>query len=1076
MITFLYGNHGCGKTEYIYSCLEEDAKNGRKAVLLVPEQTTVTAERELVLRLPASAQLTVEATNFTRLCNRVFRIRGGLSAKYATRGIRLVCMQRALKSVGPLLSEYADAALSDPALPSAMLKICDEFGASGIGTEKMDAAVKKLPEGRTAAKLRDISTVISSYRALLHESFDEPSDDLTRLLNIENPKELFGDMKVYIDSFSGLTGVQHDIIRMLMSSAADVFISVPLPSPTCRSTDTESLRRMSDRLRSDAASSGLRTETVLFDTPKRFRSEALSLIASDLWTPSAPVCKNPDNGSVRIISARDSYDEAEACAAEIRKLIDGGYKFRDIAVVARDATQYRGIIDRAFEDAGICWFLSEKTALSASSPARLILSALKILSGGWQAEDVIAHLKTGLCGFTPEECDLFEIYVEKWRISGRGFTRGPWEMNPDGYTDIITERSARVLEDVNRTRETLCSYLTVLSEEIKTAADCRGICAAIFRFLQTLSVSAQLKAGAKRELATGHVREAVESSHIFKETVSALEDLCSAYSGAPVPDLNEFQKALKTVFDSVTFGTIPVSCDAVTVGSADMLRADSPKCVILLGVYDGSFPAVPAENGLFSSSEREVLGRVLPLMRDRETAASDELYFVRRAAAFASEKLIVFTRIDNTSLAVSRIMRIVPSAETEASDLDVTDRIVSASMACEYSNLLSGTPEAAALEELLASIDAEIPSQLLSESPIDSSELSVASESVLAATGKHTVLTQSRLQCFTDCPFKYYCRYTLGLDPGGKAAFSFSSIGTFVHAILEDFLIEIYTVRGGVFPDNEERRQMLLRIVDEILDRLAPKGSGQRTSRLEHLARRLRFLADVITSDILSELSDSDFVPKAFELKIGKNGIPPLKFRTKDGGTVSLEGVVDRVDVFEKDGKAFVRCVDYKTGSKSFSLSDVDKGENLQLLLYLFSLTRGSSPLPGVSVESEKNEGALTYLSTAAPRVEKNTDDEAGIFESVAQSLSRSGAMLDNEDIRAAVSRSSDDRILMGKEGKRTLITPEGFDVLFSKVSEILVSRAEQIKKGSAAAVPSKGSDSCRYCDFAEVCRTAFRG
>ena len=57
MIKFIYGNPGTGKTEEIFKLLENDVAEKHKAILIVPEQMTVAVERELLLRLPASAQL-----------------------------------------------------------------------------------------------------------------------------------------------------------------------------------------------------------------------------------------------------------------------------------------------------------------------------------------------------------------------------------------------------------------------------------------------------------------------------------------------------------------------------------------------------------------------------------------------------------------------------------------------------------------------------------------------------------------------------------------------------------------------------------------------------------------------------------------------------------------------------------------------------------------------------------------------------------------------------------------------------------------------------------------------------------
>ena len=86
MVTLLLGAHGCGKSTYIIDRIKEDYKNKQLSLLIVPEQQTVVAERQLTEALPPSAQLYTEATNLTRLANSVFRKTGGLKYNYITKG------------------------------------------------------------------------------------------------------------------------------------------------------------------------------------------------------------------------------------------------------------------------------------------------------------------------------------------------------------------------------------------------------------------------------------------------------------------------------------------------------------------------------------------------------------------------------------------------------------------------------------------------------------------------------------------------------------------------------------------------------------------------------------------------------------------------------------------------------------------------------------------------------------------------------------------------------------------------------------------------------------------------------
>ena len=78
-----------------------------------------------------------------------------------------------------------------------------------------------------------------------------------------------------------------------------------------------------------------------------------------------------------------------------------------------------------------------------------------------------------------------------------------------------------------------------------------------------------------------------------------------------------------------------------------------------------------------------------------------------------------------------------------------------------------------------------------------------------------------------------------------------------------------------------------------------------------------------ILQNVLDELKVSDFMPIDYELKFGFNGdLPEIKC-SDDENAITLSGTADRVDGYIKNGKLNIRVMDYKSGTKSFSLNDI---------------------------------------------------------------------------------------------------------------------------------------------------------
>ena len=121
---------------------------------------------------------------------------------------------------------------------------------------------------------------------------------------------------------------------------------------------------------------------------------------------------------------------------------------------------------------------------------------------------------------------------------------------------------------------------------------------------------------------------------------------------------------------------------------------------------------------------------------------------------------------------------------------------------------------------------------------------------------------------------------------------------------------------------------------------------------------------------------------------------------TVDGVTLSISGFVDRVDGWVEDGKLHLRVVDYKTGRKSFDLTEVWNGLGLQMLLYLFTLEEKGQSLYGLPVEGD----GVLYLPAreAIVRGSRTMGDEE-LQKKVDKELTRSGLVVDDPNVLQAM-------------------------------------------------------------------------
>lgn len=1078
MIRFIYGDPGTGKTEEIYKLLKHDAENRQKALLIVPEQMTVSAERELLKRLPASAQLYIEVLNYTRLANKLFREYGGVAYNSSTRGLQKLLMWRALMTASPFLSEYSRSGDDDIALADSFLATYNEITAAGISLEELENFVLSHPASAVSAKLKDIVTISSVYSSLLSANYTDTNGELSRLCELLKSTNCLKGFNVYFDGFSSITGIEHSITKSIFAQADNCTVTLGIPSPSHKGIDTVSIKRFSDRLRRDTASLGLKSEATLLTDNRRSSSPKLRYIASNLWeavTDNSTDLASDNSNSLKLYRAADIYDECEYASVVIRELIEAGYQYSEIAVIARNSDNYRGIIEPALENMNIPYYVSEKTDLSLCPVSKLILSALRIILFGWQRADVISHLKTGLCGVSPRDADIFEDYTARWNIGGKRFiSNDPWNMNPDGYTAQRSERGEQVILTANAVKDKLITRLLTYASKLKAAANCKEMCIATADYLEVLNVKDSLKALAEKYMSHSKPRQASECIRMYDLVLDALDCVCDAFSDYDNFDLSKFYVAVKSALEESELGSIPTSMDEVTIGSANMIRTESAKCVVLLGVCDGEFPSGVQSSGLLNDSDRDYLmNNNINLSGDREMRASDELYFFRRAASSPSERLIVFTRSDaEPSIAFNRISKVIPGISITDTASETLPRFKTLKSVAEYLPLYIGTDTGAALMRLASEYASDREQIYIpTDDSISAENDSISPDVLNNRVGSIIHLSQSKVEEFIKCKFAYSCKYYLKLDESKKISFAYNNIGTFVHKVLEQFLYYVYVTNKGIVPDDCEKQKILDKIISDYTEELIP-DKDKAGARLQHLIERLKKMSVLILDDILTELSDSSFIPRFFELQIGSSEVPSIIINLKDGKKMSLNGIADRVDIYEKDGTSFVRVIDYKTGSKTFSLSDIEEGKNLQLLIYLFSLTKGKHT--HLFKDKTPIAAGITYISNGASKIKAlKYSAESESLKAARNEIKRSGLILDDEAVLQAVSASQNNRYLMSTARKSSTISSESFDMLYRQICSTLEAIGNEILTGDAGAKPKDGADTCKYCPYSAICRSA---
>ena len=347
-------------------------------------------------------------------------------------------------------------------------------------------------------------------------------------------------------------------------------------------------------------------------------------------------------------------------------------------------------------------------------------------------------------------------------------------------------------------------------------------------------------------------------------------------------------------------------------------------------------------------------------------------------------------------------------------------------------------------------------------------------------------MSASRMDKYKSCHFSYFMRYGLKAEPRKPAGFTAPEYGTFVHYVLEHVLQdELFqqTALPGMEPEFGDReRQRLHQLTRQAVERYVREELGGlegQSDRFRYLFARLLRPVQAVVDNVAQELIQSRFKPISFELGFGRGeDLPPVEL-TAGGVTISVSGFVDRVDGWVHDGRLYLRVVDYKTGRKSFDLTEVWNGLGLQMLLYLFTLEERGEQLYGLPVEGA---GVLYLPARDAVVRGSRTMPEETRRKLMDKELVRSGLVLDDPAVLEAMEPAGEAgyRFLPLKVSKSTgaitgdaLASAERLGRLGRHIQRVLEDICRELAAGNIAADPfwrGPEKNACRWCDYAAAC------
>ncbi len=1088
------GSSGAGKSYQLYQMIAREAAADldRNFLLVVPEQFTLQTQRDMIAMSPTGGIMNIDVLSFPRMAHRIFEELGvktpvTLEDTGKTMIVKKVALDRADK-----LGVYAGK-IHRRGFIQEMKSLIAEFYQYGIGPDELERMIVMSKERpRLSDKLSDISEIYDGFREFINGRFIMNEELLELFVERAPESAVLKGACVCFDGFTGFTVMQLRCIECLMNIGCEIYITVTVdPASADKLPEEEDLFCLSEktieklvRLADNVGCAVKRHIIAPAINPRFAKSTALASLEKNIFRRGVTAVKEHDG--ITAVSCESPAAEVRYLISTVRRLAaKEGYRYGQIGVIVGDMEIYGRIADREFTKAGIPFFIDRKKNILGTAPVEMLRAVLEIAANDFAHESVFRFLKTGLTGLEQSEIEKLENYCSSRAVRGRSMWRRQWtgkyKSRYEIDLDAVNATRKKVFAILDDTVDILCNKKSTVVERTDALKGLLDRCKVRERL--------EAEAEAKKESPEYVERlEGLEAAQLPEKIDEVFERICLLL-GDDVMDPAEFADILDTGFSESKLALIPQESDSVVIGDMERTRFNSVRALFLLGCNEGVIPASKSDGGLLSDADRSIFAEndIELSPTKRESAYLNEFYLYLNLTK-PTEKLFLSchrTTADKKpgrpSYFVGKLLKLFEGLkikELRSGDPELLPgsdggRRAAADILRTAAEQGSKPGEKEQLLYEVSTNDSAAYGRLLDSAfrmPIPER---ITPENAAKLYGDTLTGSVSMLETYARCAFSHFVEYGLRLEEPAEYEVGSLEIGNIYHKALECYCVALksqkirwHDVDAGTKEELEEKAlEEAFAEYGGVLD-----DSSRNTYIKKRVARVLKRTVDTIEKQIKAGEFEPEFFEKGFK---------------HAGEFMCFEGRIDRMDTFERNGKKYLRVVDYKSGKKDFDLDKLLYGLQIQLAVYMKEGLR--------ELEENGREAAVTgmyYYIIEDPLIEVK-DDDTDIEGKVNSELRMKGPSLDGAEMlrlhdtelvddtgeyRQASYRSPVIAAGTTKEGKLTaatkVYTGEQFASLGDYVDEQIKERSGEILQGRIDVDPYElgKENACENCPYGGIC------
>ncbi len=1055
MINFFIGKPGSGKS---HALIDSISKNSSCLVIL-PDQFSFEYESKLYNSLGCKTFNNISTLNFSRLAETILTKFSNKTCQYADDVSKMALLYHAV-SIAQKNNSLSFYSKQKNNFHQYLMETIQEIKKNNISFDSLFSTSQNITNPNIRNKLSDICCIYNIYSELLEKNnLKDKFNDISEAAEVANLNHYFENMSVYIDEFDGFSGDELKLIEVIISQCKEFYIGLRLDSPDSKNPLFFSPELTFSQLKDFAYKYSKNINITKFKNQFRIKSPEHIHLHQNIFKYSPNIYTGNVN-NLKIVESKNIYTECESVCAEICRLVkDENYNFKDITVVSRNTNDYVGIIESCFIKYNIPHFIDTEKSIMHTSVMIMITCILDIISSSkFNTETILRFAKTQL--FCPDYQHIAELenYCYKWNIQGDTWCE-PFTAETD---------SKPYLEEL---RNNIISNLTMLKKNCSNATG-KDFCIALFQYLETMHIPQNISYLIQK-YSDNTVASDLKS--LWNTLLDILESFASVFNDVIISP-SSFNKLLSTILKNNSYKNPPHSLDAVSFSSAATARYNAPKAIFILGINEGLFPNVTTKDSLLSFTDRlELENYNITFSDSNKKIVCDENFILYRAVSAPSDKLYMSYPLSDTSgyaLFPSNVLEQIINFFPELNVLPQFSDTSSPTYESAYYNYVQNFSNINPTLEFALNSN-PVYSQKINylKSLRKNLSFKLHNENIVQKfLSNNFNISATKFETYNSCHFKFFCSDILRIYKRKSIDVNSLEIGNLIHFCLETLLMDF--TPDKLFNLNDEQLYSLILNTMDSFKSSDLGGDFSKSSRfLANYSKISHVIFDTV-SHLKTQFQASSFTPSDYELPLSDDSA--FNVITPNGISVSLNGKIDRVDTLNLNDNKYVRVIDYKKNKNSFSIENLYYGIDMQMLLYLFSITS----------ETGKYAGALPAGALYMPYEKTKFSRELKNIQQVKNSnYKMKGILLNDKEILESMDKNistkgvyipvcEKDGILKCDDKSSCLLNEKQFKRLKKFITEKICDMTDNLYSGDISAKPfSSGStDICSYCEYADIC------